>query len=148
MTPLATPTPSLSDRWRLFNSHRSVEITGELDALWDRAEQDWVLHEPMRFVWRVGMEIRFDFTVPADFHTDLSSIPRLARSIIPQVGPQNRPAVGHDYVCRGHVPGMSWFEGDLMFLDAMELDEVSTLRRWVMFGGVELNRIWLRMKGE
>ncbi len=141
-------TPSLRTRWRLFNANRSVRIIGELDALWDRVTQDWVLHRDIRFVWAVDYLILHDFIVPAGFHTDLSSIPRLARSIIPQVGPQNRPSVGHDFVCKGHVPGMSWFEGDLMFLDAMELDDVSTLRRWVMFGGVELNRIWLRVKGE
>ncbi len=141
-------TKTFLDRFKLLRSDRKVVIYGELDALWDRSSQDWVLHEPMRFVWLVDGWNKGDFTVPAGFHTDLSSVPRFARSIIPQIGPQNRPSVGHDFVCRGLVPGMSRFEGDVMFLDAMKVDKVSRLRRWVMFSVVEAYRIMLRIKGE
>lgn len=138
---------NLWDRIKLLKAKRSVKIIGELDPHWDRGLMKWVLDRPITFIWTVGGEVRADFTVPVGFATDLSSIPRWLRSFIPQIGPQNRPSVGHDYVCEGLALGVTRFEGDLMFLDGMSLDGVSWLRRWVMFGGVELRRAQLNLTG-
>ncbi len=138
---------NLWDRINYLRAERSIEIIGELDPHWDRGLQKWVLDAPIQFVWIVSGWQVVDFTVPTDYATDLSTIPRWARSLIPQIGPQNRPSVGHDYVCDGLAPGVTRFEGDLMFLDGMKLDGVNWLRRWVMFGAVELRRIELMFKG-
>ncbi len=131
------------DRIRLLRAKRRVGIKGELDPHWSRDLQMWVLDAPIPFIWYVDGVRRADFTVPVGFATDLASIPRWARSLVPQIGPQNRPSVGHDYVCAGLVPGLTRFEGDLMFLDGMRRDGTSWLRRWMMYGGVGLGRAWL-----
>lgn len=133
---------------RLFRSKRTVEIIGELDPHWDRGSLDWVLDAPISFIWVVDGKVRYDFKVPVGFHTDLSSIPRWARSIIPQIGRQNRPSVGHDFAYEDGVPGMERVEADLMFLDGMKRDKVNALRRWVMYGAVAAGGSPLWGKGE
>jgi len=116
---------------------RTVIVNGIVDLHWDNAHEMWVLDAPIRVRWAKPTGPRFDFTVPIGFRTDLSSIPRWARSIIPQVGRQNRASIPHDWACAGNVPGMSRTQANLMFLDIMRLDGVGRWRRAVMFAAVQ-----------
>lgn len=93
-------------------------------------------------------------TIPKGYVTDLSSIPRRARSIISVVGRQNGPSVGHDYIYepadndrpegQHQLPGWAKKEADDLFLAAMKAVKVNWWRRnamWlaVKFGG---HRAW------
>ena len=82
--------------------------------------------------------------VPKGFVTDLASIPRIFRSIIPQNGKHRAPAVVHDYLCRGHEKFMPRSLADKIFLEAMKLEEVSFLKRWAMYVFVSAVTLWLR----
>lgn len=89
--------------------------------------------------------------VPAGYVTDLSSIPRVARSIIPVIGRQNGPSVIHDFIYEPcdpdlEAPGKPYLNGwtkpeaDMLFLEAMKAAKVNWYRRnamWVAvrFGG-------------
>ncbi len=108
-----------------------VAVQGAVTLHWDNGRGDWRLHSPLDV--RYGAH---SFTVPAGFHTDLSSIPRWARSVIPQVGRQNRASVCHDWAYEDGVPGMTRREADRMFLAIMKLDGVNWLRRTVMYTAV------------
>ena len=77
-------------------------------------------------------------TVPAGFKTDLASIPRLLRGIIPQVGRHIQPAIAHDYCYRVAKSGRSRVQADRMFLDGMKETGVRFTRRWVMYLGVRM----------
>ena len=75
-------------------------------------------------------------TVPDGFRHDLSSIPRLFRSIIPQIGNQNRASVLHDYL---YVMEPEWCTrriADAIFLEGMKADGVNWLRRNIMWAAV------------
>ncbi len=124
-----------------------VALSGTLDLHWDNDAGDWRLHTPIKLEWLNGTTV-FNVEVPAGFHTDLSSIPRVFRSIIPQVGPQNRASVLHDWAYEEGVPGMSRAQADRMFLDVMEWDGVSWLRRNVMYAAVRVGGSTLWGKGE
>jgi len=75
------------------------------------------------------------FTVPAGFETDLASIPRAFRGIVPQVGRHIQAAITHDYIYSGAV-FMRREDADLLFLDAMELLGVNWFRRHIMYRAV------------
>lgn len=85
--------------------------------------------------------------VPKGYITDLSSIPRWARSLIPVIGRQNGPAVIHDYVYepmnndrpegKHQLPGWTKQEIDTLFLLAMESVEVNRVRRTLMYWAVK-----------
>ena len=80
--------------------------------------------------------------VPENFITDLASIPRVVRGLIPQNGRHRRAAVIHDYLYRmAGAEGFDWtrLEADKCFLEAMEVDGVPRLRRRVMYAAV---RFW------
>lgn len=126
---------------------RVLRVDERIDLHWDNAREDWVLHAPISASWQSDTR-SWHFTVPAGFHTDLSSIPRWARSIIPQVGRQNRASILHDWAYEDGVPGMTRAEADQMFLDVMELDGVGWLRRRVMYRAVRLGGGGLWGKGD
>ena len=114
-------------------SEHGVAVQGVVTLHWDNEHGDWVLHAPIRVDWGI-----YHFTVFGGFHTDLSSIPRIARSLIPQVGRQNRAAICHDWAYEDGVPGMTRREADKMFLEIMKLDGVNWLRRTAMYTAVRV----------
>ena len=73
--------------------------------------------------------------VPAGMVTDLASIPRLFRSVVPQVADHLIPALFHDAACEGLL-GLTRAEADQMFLDFMEASGVGRVRRYAMFSAV------------
>lgn len=75
------------------------------------------------------------FTVDAGFITDLASIPRVFRSIIPQVGRHIQPSIVHDFAYESKT-NLTRAEADLLFLDGMKAVGVSWLRRQAMYRAV------------
>ena len=90
---------------------------------------EWILLAPYSAVWKDG---RID--VPEGFQTDLSSIPRVARSIIPQIGDQNGPSVIHDWCYRYRWKGRAI--SDALFLATMKVKAVNWLRRNIIYAAV------------
>ncbi len=124
-----------------------LRIDAAVDLHWDNATGDWRLHKPIKAAWQNG-GTAFHFEVPAGFHTDLSSIPRVFRSIIPQVGRQNRASILHDWAYEDGVPGMKRAQADRMFLDVMKFDGVGWLRRKIMYAAVRAFGSTLWGKGD
>lgn len=90
--------------------------------------------------------------VPIGFQTDLASVPRVFRSLIPVVGNQNGPAVVHDwlYVHRridGRALGRA--EADRIFRDLLSAAGVGWTRRTMMYVAVRLGgwAYWSRAAG-
>ena len=75
-------------------------------------------------------------TVPDRFETDLASIPRLARLLIPKNDRHRAPAVVHDYLCR--LDDFSRKTADKIFLEAMALVGVKRVRRRAMYLAVRI----------
>jgi len=78
--------------------------------------------------------------VPVGFETDFASVPRLARGLIPSLGPWARPAIIHDYL---YYSGGDWgrftrLECDRIFLEAMEVVKVPAWQRTIMFRAVRI----------
>lgn len=74
--------------------------------------------------------------VPAGFITDLASIPRIFRPVIPQNGRHRLAAIVHDCLVR-----LDTFDrrlADRIFLEAMEVLEVRRWRRLVMYWAVAI----------
>ena len=89
----------------------------------------WELLRPYRAVWDGGR-----VEAPKGFRTDLASIPRLARSIIPQIGDQNGPAVIHDWCYRHRWKARAL--SDALFLATMKVKAVNWLRRNIIYAAV------------
>lgn len=88
---------------------------------------DWLVKDPYRCIWDGG-----SITVPKGFSTDLSSIPRAFRSIIPVVGNQNGPSVIHDW-CYVNQWRNSRADSDDLLLYGLEAAGVWWLRRNAMY---------------
>lgn len=105
-----------------------VSFHNELDIRWRNDIQEWEMLSPL---WCNIDERRV--IIPKGFTHDLSSIPRILRSIIPQIGPQNRASVLHDYLYSNHEPRAY---ADRAFLAGMKFDGVGYFRRWTMYCAV------------
>ena len=106
-------------RWR--NHLSQFEVVEPFDVLW--VDGDF---------WATTLA---QFTVKAGFITNLASIPRAARSLIPQVAHHLQPSVVHDWLYEDDE-GLSRLQADDMFLEAMEAEGVSWLRRYTMYRAV------------
>lgn len=109
--------------------------------------------------WRVLREFRFWahiprrgrvwVTVPAGYLTDGASVPRLLWSLIPPWGQYGQAAVVHDLLCEylavmtdaGELVAITRAECDQLFLEAMRVLGVPSLRRHTMHTGVSAYRI-------
>ena len=89
----------------------------------------WLVIAPL--VWDDG---QYRITVPAQFETDLASIPRPFRNIFNANGRSRRAAVLHDWLYSGQC--VTRAEADRLFLDAMAADGVGWVTRWSMYGAV------------
>lgn len=102
---------------------------------------EWKLLVRFRAVWRGGQ-----VTVPVGFVTDLSSIPRRFRSLIPVVGPQNLASVIHDFLYDPERRPAGWTRAnaDLIFLEGMKAAGVRWMRRRAMYLAVRVGsaRFW------
>lgn len=105
-----------------------------------QAKKPFVITRPFTVTWERPGKQTIKFTVEEGFTTDLASIPRVARSFIPQVGKHLQAAVGHD-LCyersRSPAPiGLTRAEADSLFLEGMKVSGVWWLRRRVMYAAV------------
>ncbi len=133
----------------------TVKYSGPVDLVWgygSRAgEWEFTLHEPFWVRWerrdRAGASLEiWEFEVKAGFTTDLASVPRIFRSLIPQVGRHLQAAIVHDWCYENIVEGladgdraiMTRKEADLLFLEGMKEAGVSWLKRKLMYWAVRV----------
>ena len=107
--------------------------------------EEWVLTEPCIYesdIWQPKI------TVPTGFVTDLASIPRIFRLLIaPKNGRHRAPAIVHDYLCRLKLD-FSRVKADKIFREAMKLQGVPKMRRWLMYSAVKLNTSRMKLIGK
>ena len=117
---------------------RTVSYSADPQLTWHAVSRAWELTESFEVTWK-GHEFPLAnpmvFTVDAGFITDLASIPRAFRSIIPQVGRHIQPSITHDW-CYESKTNLTQAESDLLFLDGMKAVGVGWLRRHAMYRAV------------
>jgi len=111
---------------------------------------EFILDEPLTYRWVDGETIR-ELKVPAEFPTDLASIPRVFRLFFPVNGKHRKAAVVHDYLYSwlGNLPeGTTSVDivsgesvnlrkfSDGLFLQMMKDLGVSRFKRYPMYWGV------------
>ena len=111
--------------------------------------EEWVLTEDCIYesdhLSLAGDQIKV--TVPTGFVTDLASIPRVFRLLMPKNGRHRAAAIVHDYLCRLKMD-FSRVKADKIFLEAMKLQGVPKLRRWLMYRAVRLNTTRMKLIGK
>lgn len=78
-------------------------------------------------------------TIPADFPTDLASVPRWFWALLPPQGAYERAAVLHDYGCVTLADGtcvLSSRDVDGLFRRVMRESGVGVVTRWLLWCGV------------
>lgn len=126
-------------RERILEAHmgdKSMIIIGTLDLRHVDGE-DWKLLMPLSVQWKNRA-----FDVRQGFETDLASIPRVVRGLVPRGRNETRAAVVHDWLYRGHENGWKREEADELFLEAMAEDGVGWLRRRVIHRAVRMFGLW------
>jgi len=104
---------------------------------------EFILDESLTYKWLDGQQIR-EITVPAEFPTDLASIPRIFRIAFPVNGKHRKAAAVHDFLYANHCKSRKW--ADLMFLRMMKDLGVSRFKRYPMYWGVRSGG-WVAWKG-
>jgi len=99
---------------------------------WLVDEGCWLVEEELSAFWS-----DMPFKVHTGFKTDLASIPRALRSLIPQVGKHIQAAIFHDLIYRtkGHW-GLSRLQADEMLLAGMVYSGVGWAKRYAIYWGV------------
>ena len=115
----------------------SVTYSADPVLRYGLAQGRFTLTESFTVVWKRGLTEILEFEVAAGFRTDLASIPRGFRSIIPQIGKHLQPAIVHDWGYAGNTD-LTKEESDLLFLDGMKSAGVWWLRRRIMYLAVRL----------
>jgi hypothetical protein len=135
----------------MARKYENVQLPDVLDLIYIDGS-DFMLDADYNCYWEEkGKEYRV--RVPKGYVTDLSSIPRWARSVIPVVGRQNGPSVIHDYIYEplspqvggGHqLRGWTKQDADNLFLAAMKAAGVNWYRRNAMYLAVKFGggRAW------
>lgn len=100
-------------------------------------KHEFILLADFSAFWTEGAK-EYRYKVNQGFVTDLSSIPRWARSIIPQIGLQDGPSVIHDAMYVRREPGWTRKEVDQFFLEAMKSVGVKWIRRRAMYLAVRI----------
>ena len=119
-----------------------VSYSIDPELRWDRKSGEWIVLREFWVNWYRDGKPTWSFAVPAGFPTDLASIPKRARGIIPQIGPNIQAAIAHDWcythdiLLRGRK--MTRSEADQLFLDGMTSLGVPWLRRKIMYLSVRV----------
>lgn len=93
----------------------------------------WLVTSPLVYVTKSGVEI----VVPAQFHTDFTSVPRILWRILPPWGNYLPAALVHDY--EYYAQTRSRAECDAILGEAMEkCENVSAVTRWSIVRGVRI----------
>lgn len=115
----------------------------EIPSLDIHGASEWKLEERLVYRSRYWPEL---IIVPAGFITDLASIPRIFRALIPQNGKHRLAAIVHDYLVR--LDDFDRRLADRIFLEAMEHLGVKRWRRYSMFWAVGALTTWLKLRGK
>jgi len=95
-------------------------------------QKEWTLLAELQYT-----AAREHFMVPKYTPTDFASVPRIFVWFIPTYGRYTKAAILHDDLCRRvKTEHLSRREADGVFRQAMRLQEVAFLRRWVMWTAV------------
>lgn len=78
----------------------------------------------------------YHITVPIDYVTDLTSVPRVLWSIFPPNGKYAKAAIVHDYLYTNAIGTRAW--ADEVFCEAMGVLGVPRWRKYVMYWSVRL----------
>lgn len=76
------------------------------------------------------------FTVPDGFITDLASVPKLFRSILPHDGKYLEAAILHDWMYRTHC--VTQKQADVIFLSEMKRLKVPLIKRRLIYRAVRM----------
>lgn len=107
------------------------------DGTWAKPEQWWLDGECVYLSDITDVNgIPIKVVVPDDFLTDLASIPKIFRIMVPKNGRHRAAAVVHDYLVR--TKEVSRKIADKIFLEAMVILEVPKWRRKAMYYAVRL----------
>jgi hypothetical protein len=102
----------------------------------------WVLVTPLVYhsdIWPRPI------TVPAEFQTDLASIPRIFTPLVPVNGDHRASAILHDWLVG--VDGFDRRLADKLFLEAMKVAGVKAWRRYAMYAAVSVMTTWKKLVG-
>jgi hypothetical protein len=78
------------------------------------------------------------FVVPAGFHTDFATVPRVVSWLVPRFGTFTLAAILHDWLCTEGISSgaVTSRDADGIFRRVMRESGVPVLRRWLMWAGV------------
>jgi hypothetical protein len=114
-----------------------VVYSRDPELRWDHKTEKWTVLREFQVYWHRRGKPAWYFTVSAGFPTDLASIPRIARSIVPQVGRHLQAAIAHDwcYTYAVFLRGveMTRAEADQLFQDGSASLGVPWFRREIMY---------------
>jgi hypothetical protein len=127
----------------------SVVYSTVPELRWDHKTEKWTVLREFRVDWHRDGKSSRSFTVSAGFLTDLASVPRIARSIVPQVGRHLQAAIAHDW-CLTHEMvfcdrKMTEAEKHQLFRDGSASLGVPWLRRNIMYQAVRAWGGWKRL---
>jgi hypothetical protein len=91
--------------------------------------------------WTVAQELHYrgntdEFTIPAGFHTDLASTPRIVWPVLPPFGAYMPAALVHDQLCRD--PAVSLKDADGVFRRVLRETGVPRWQRALLYAGVRV----------
>ena len=103
-----------------------------------------VIMEPVDKGWRLLTRLQYysetlgqEITVPSGYFTDLASVPRLFRWLVPVANAKNRrAAIVHDYLCTAtaqRLYGIDQRMADKIFREALAVCNVHPIGQWVMW---------------
>lgn len=108
------------------------------DLIARRTAGVWTLEAPLKYQ---SDRLGFLVTVPADFRTDLASVPRLPLAFLLAGDTAHEAAVVHDYLYQAHTAlGVARDDADYVFWEAMNVSRPPepAWRRWLMWSQVRL----------
>jgi hypothetical protein len=102
----------------------------------DKAKFFRVVYYPVVFYSAI---LNRELVAPIGFETDFASIPQFLKDRIEVNGKHREAAIIHDYLCIHHLAlGLSQYQSDLVFREAMQVLGESQWRIVLMYNGVKL----------
>ena len=128
----------------LSDTARFVSTDPKLRVDWVD-KRTWRLVRPLVYDSQVaGASGGRRFRVPVDFETDFASVPRPLRGVAARQTATARAATVHDYLVRHlEVLGITRWEADAVFYEALLAEGVGKLSAWLMYRlGVNVGTIF------
>jgi hypothetical protein len=121
-------------------------------------DRKWVLLDDFIFTyWDISKpSVRFKIIVPKGFVTDLASIPRFTSFVFNNYAAYAPAGVLHDFLywTQPQCDGNGRYIADKLYRDALKMTDITTLNRWLQWGGLKLaKKAWdqnkkNKMKGQ